>query len=145
MSACTHCCGSGVEPPPIAPTISARMVLKTVSEANQRNKWQQVKRKAEQREVVGETLAELATAGDGLAYLDLPAVEVTLVRITPSSRGLDDDNLASAFKAIRDEVAKWLGVDDRDPRVSWKYAQEKGPPKTNAVRIEFRRCRGQTP
>jgi len=48
-----------------------------------------------------------------------------LTRVAP--RPLDDDNLASAFKAFRDGVADVLGVDDRDPRVTWLYAQRKGP------------------
>ena len=40
--------------------------------------------------------------------------------------GLDDDNLAGAFKAIRDEVAKYFGVGDgpKGP-IKWKYAQKK--------------------
>ena len=49
-------------------------------------------------------------------------VEVTLVRRAPSN-GLDDDNLTQSMKACRDQVAVWLGVDDRDPRVQWKYDQ----------------------
>jgi hypothetical protein len=53
------------------------------------------------------------------------SVVVTLTRIAPS-RGLDDDNLSMAGKGCRDEVAKQLGLDDRDPRIEWKYAQSKG-------------------
>lgn len=51
-------------------------------------------------------------------------------------RVLDDDNLASGFKATRDGVADWLGVDDGDKRLTWRYAQEKGAPKFYGVRIE---------
>ena len=74
-------------------------------------------------------LGLLAVAANG----PVPAfpVVVTLVRV--GSKALDDDNLAYAFKAIRDGVADALGVKDHDPRVSWAYAQEKGP---YAVRIE---------
>ncbi len=57
---------------------------------------------------------------------------VTLTRIAP--RKLDDDNLAFAFKGIRDEVAAYFGVDDADPRLTWRYAQERGKA---CVRIEF--------
>jgi hypothetical protein len=61
---------------------------------------------------------------------------VTLTRIGP--RDLDSDNLAGSAKAVRDAVARWLGVDD-GPRapVEWRYAQErpaKGA-KRYAVRI----------
>lgn len=65
-----------------------------------------------------------------------PAVpcSVILTRCAPSN-GLDDDNLVGALKAVRDEVAKWLGVDDRHSRqVRYRYAQERGP---WGVRIEF--------
>ena len=77
----------------------------------------------------------------------LPLV-VRLVRVAP--RDLDEgDNLAAALKAVRDQVAVEVGLplakmrprqkmpvaDDRDPRVSWEYAQERGD---YAVRIEIR-------
>ena len=56
----------------------------------------------------------------------LPCV-VTLTRLAPSS-GLDTDNLAGAMKAIRDAVADWLGVDDKDTAtVRYECAQERGP------------------
>lgn len=52
---------------------------------------------------------------------------VLLTRSAPSS-GVDDDNLAGALKGVRDEVAKWLGIDDRDRRtVRYRYAQRRGP------------------
>lgn len=57
-----------------------------------------------------------------------PPCSVLLTRVGPSN-GLDEgDNLASAFKGCRDEIAKWIGIDDRSPLVQWRYAQ--------------RRCRG---
>lgn len=61
---------------------------------------------------------------------------VELTRIAP--RPLDTDNLSSAFKGHRDAIAALLGVDDRDPRVSWTYSQEKGKPKEYAVRVTVR-------
>lgn len=66
---------------------------------------------------------------------ELPC-RVTLMRIAP--RNLDDDNLASAFKNLRDGIADRLGVKDNDPRVDWKYEQAKGKPKeyTAFVKIE---------
>ena len=64
----------------------------------------------------------------------LPTV-VRLTRIAP--RELDDDNLAGGFKSVRDGIADWLGIDDRDPRVKWRYGQIKGKPKEYAVRVSF--------
>lgn len=68
----------------------------------------------------------------------LPCV-VTLTRIAP--RALDDDNCIGGFKALRDGIAARLGVDDADPRVTWRYAQRKGKPHEYAaeVRIEDRK------
>lgn len=49
---------------------------------------------------------------------------VTLTRVSPSS-GLDDDNLVGAMKACRDQIAQWLGIDDGDPSVQYRYAQQR--------------------
>jgi len=57
-----------------------------------------------------------------------------LTRMAPS-RGLDDDNLAGALKGVRDEVAKWLGVDDGNRQaVRFRYAQVRAP---WGVRVQF--------
>ena len=53
----------------------------------------------------------------------LPAI-VTFTRF--SVRELDSDNLPTAFKHIRDQLAAEIGIDDRDKRVEWRYQQEKG-------------------
>lgn len=53
------------------------------------------------------------------------SLSVVMVRVSP--RKLDGDNLSSAFKAVRDEVAKQLGVDDGSDQVAWACKQEKGP------------------
>ena len=49
---------------------------------------------------------------------------VTLTRQGP--RKLDDDNLQSAFKAVRDEVAAFFGIDDGSDRWRWQYHQQTG-------------------
>ena len=70
-----------------------------------------------------------------LVTLKKPALPctVTLTRIAP--RPLDGDNNQAAMKACRDGVADWLGVDDRDPRVTWAYGQRRGAPKHYAVEV----------
>jgi len=60
---------------------------------------------------------------------------VTLVRLAP--RRLDDDNLRGVLKAIRDGVADRLGIDDRDTRVRWRYAQESAGAGFYGVRLEI--------
>ena len=76
-----------------------------------------------------------------LAKPDVPCV-VLLTRIGPSN-GLDDDNLAGALKAVRDEIARWLGVDDRRSEiVKYRYAQRRG--KAWGVSVEFQTMEGRT-
>lgn len=56
----------------------------------------------------------------------LPCV-VLLTRCRPRGGvALDDDNLANSLKAVRDQVADWLGINDRDPRAQWRYAERMG-------------------
>jgi hypothetical protein len=64
----------------------------------------------------------------------LPVV-VTLERRAPSN-GLDDDNLTQSLKPVRDQVAVWLGVDDRDPRVTWLYEQRRDKLWSVGIRVE---------
>lgn len=65
-----------------------------------------------------------------------PPTTCTMVRVAP--RMLDDDNLAGAFKAVRDEIASFFGVDDgpKGP-IAWRYEQRKGAPKQYAVCIRL--------
>lgn len=60
---------------------------------------------------------------------------VRLTRIAP--RQLDGDNNQGSLKGVRDAIAKLIGVDDADPRVTWCYDQERGKPRKYAVRVEI--------
>lgn len=63
----------------------------------------------------------------------LPCV-IRLTRLAPS-QGLDDDNLRGALKAVRDQLAEWIGVDDRHSDVvRYDYAQVRA--KEWGVRVE---------
>jgi hypothetical protein len=90
--------------------------MRLPSSANLREHYMvKAKRVKQQRQFVSVYLA-------GRPRPALPVV-VTLVRIAP--RALDGDNLQSAFKAPRDEIARWLGCQDNDPRVTWVYGQKR--------------------
>lgn len=103
-----------------------RFPLRLPSAANLREHWSARQRRVRaQRDAVGWMLG-------GKVAPPLPVV-VTLTRIAPCA--LDDDNLASAFKAPRDEVARWLKVDDADRRVTWAYAQRREGVRQYAVEI----------
>jgi hypothetical protein len=109
--------------------------LRAVSMSNARMHWaRKAKEVKRQREAVQFYFAVCRRNSE--APLPLPCT-VLLTRVAP--RELDDDNLRGALKAVRDQVATVLGVDDRDKRVRWEYAQAKpDKPKTYAVRIEIR-------
>lgn len=47
---------------------------------------------------------------------------VLLTRLGPTLMDRGDNN-NSSMKAVRDEIAKLMGVDDRDPIVTWDYEQ----------------------
>lgn len=91
--------------------------IKTISEANCRDHWavKSRRRKAQQAEV--DAMLLNALRGRKMA---LPCV-VRLTRVAP--KVLDSDNLASAFKAARDAIARRLGIDDGDPRIKFEYEQ----------------------
>ncbi len=53
-----------------------------------------------------------------------PPMVVTLTRL--SSAHMDSDNVVGALAAVRDEVAAFLGIDDRhDDLVEYRYQSEK--------------------
>jgi hypothetical protein len=69
----------------------------------------------------------------------MPCV-VIFTRFGPQK--FDDDNLAYAFKSIRDTLADWIGVDDGNPRYKWRYRQKQSPEHMIRVRIH---CLGTPP
>jgi hypothetical protein len=81
------------------------------------------------RRVKSERWATMAMCPPGMP---VPCT-VHMTRVAP--RPLDDDNLRGALKGPRDQIAVALKVDDRDPRVTWEYAQRKGAPNEYAVEV----------
>lgn len=101
--------------------------LRTVPGLNAREHWSARARRVK---------AERRAVAWSLAGKQRPPVPCTvrLTRVSPRGTA-DDDNLAGAMKAVRDQVAEWLGVDDKDrASVRYVYAQRRGP---WAVEIEF--------
>jgi len=102
--------------------------IRTVSEANRRDHWSV---KAERAKGQRGPVALLCRSKWGAP--PRPPLTVTLTRLSPGT--LDDDNLRGALKAVRDGVADYLGINDRDPRVEWEYEQQRH--KAFGVRIEM--------
>jgi len=99
--------------------------LRTVSLDNEREHWRvRAKRAAEERLVARLKCPKIK-----------PPCTVTLTRVSP--RFLDDDNVRGALKSVRDGIADRLGINDRDPRVSWRYEQRRGKPREYAVHVEI--------
>lgn len=70
---------------------------------------------------------------------DKPELPV-VVRLTRESKGrLDDDNLSTAMKYVRDEIARFMGVDDgKVDLIRFEYAQRHGPAHAVEIEIEGR-------
>ena len=111
--------------------IEVRMNMKIVSVANMRLHWAiKAKLAKDHRTRTRMSLAAVAQSSG----LDMLPATVVLTRVAP--RRLDGDNLQSGFKAVRDGVADWLGVDDGNSLVDWQYAQRSGRSGEYAVEIE---------
>ncbi len=102
--------------------------LRTVPGINAREHWRtHAGRVKKEREAVAWVLA-------GKLRPPIPC-SVRLTRVSPGYVAMDDDNLPGALKAVRDQVAEWLGVDDRDrSQVRYVYDQKRGP---WGITIEF--------
>lgn len=127
-------CTEGAPEASQAPAIAIRFKcpVRIESEANRRDHWAARHRRfAKQRRIVA--LHLLALGGFSRPK---PPLTVTLTRIGP--RALDTDNLAGGCKAVRDQIAAWLGIDDGDPRMEWRYRQERGKPREYALSVEMR-------
>ncbi len=105
--------------------LTLTLAIRTVSEANAHEHWRlRQKRAKAQRSTAGVVvLAALREPGRPRVA---PPCTVTLTRLAPSN-GLDTDNLAGSQKHVRDGIADALGIDDRNPAVTWLYDQQRGP------------------
>jgi crossover junction endodeoxyribonuclease RusA len=111
-----------------AHVVCVRLPIRIISEANSRQHWRKAAaRKKEHRAMARAILQQHNRPDEGGSFI------ITLTRIAP--RVLDDDNLASGFKAARDGVADWLGIDDGSPRLSWRYGQRKSKPGEYAAEV----------
>jgi hypothetical protein len=111
--------------------IEVEMDMKIVSIANMRLHWAAKARLVKSQRQ--KTRMALAAVAQSYGVEILP-VTVVLTRVAP--RKLDGDNLQSGFKAVRDGVADWLGVDDGSSMIEWQYCQRSGGPKIYKVEIE---------
>lgn len=126
-----------------APPASVRVTLplRTCTEGNAKEHWRTKARRAQQqRQLVRLVLPMHLRTCHVPAHITFRPIIVTLTRIAPS-KGLDPhDNLPGSLKHVVDEVASCLGLDDRDPRVTWMYEQRRGSRKDLTLALGFGVC-----
>ena len=103
-------------------TFVVEVPIELKSESNMREHWRvKAIRKKAQRTAVA--LCWRSQVRSPVQHEGMFQVELT--RFCPArSRMRDDDNVVSAFKSVRDEVAKCLGRDDSTKGgILWRYEQ----------------------
>lgn len=114
-------------PGPTRIVLAVEVPIRLVSEANAGGKLgAKIKRKSAVKAAVKMALPKLA------GPFPLPAT-VIITRL--GGRELDGDNAIRSAKSVRDTVAEWLGVDDRDKRVRWVVKQ--APAWASGVRVKI--------
>ncbi len=116
-------------------SFTVTLPIRVVNTSNRREHWAtRAKRTKAHRDGVKLALgAEWRRVGLRAFAKGTYRVVVTLARIAP--RFFDDDGVVTSLKAVRDGVADALGINDNDPRVSWQYAQKRGPARFYAVEV----------
>lgn len=104
-------------------SFTAEIDTRVLSEANRRDHWAARNRRfRDQAEALRAAL--MSSPFSAAKWPTVLPVEITWTHV---GRTMDSDNLAGAFKGLRDALAQWFGIDDGDPRLTWLYAQRPGP------------------
>jgi hypothetical protein len=106
--------------------------IRTVSEANARDHWRVRNARKKGQQEAAYFAFKGATRGRAVK---LPCV-VRFLRIGPHR--LDSDNLAGAFKGIRDQLAQLLGADDGSDLIRWEYDQCAIGERSYNVKVQVR-------
>lgn len=109
-------------------SLRVSLSIKTVNPLNSRRAWRPVWRLGKQQKFA------VGVALHGYTMPPLPAV-ITITRVSQGT--LDQhDALPASLKHVVDGVAAKFGVDDADPRLTWRYAQLKGRAYAVVIVIE---------
>lgn len=103
----------------IAPNKVATIIripgLVVASEANMHQHW---------RHRASRAKAQKQTVHLYLSCEIFPPLPVKCLMTRFGKKKLDDDNLAGAFKHVRDQIASHYGVDDGGDQIQWEVGQE---------------------
>jgi len=109
--------------------IKLKMPICVISEANTREHWtKRAKRRVAQQKEFSALWRKRAPS------IVLPC-KIIFTRY--ASRLLDSDNLAGAFKFVRDQFAREVGIDDGSAYFEFEYRQEKLPKRECYISIEI--------
>ena len=111
------------------PTLTARIDVTLLRGQNNREHHRvRAARVAAEREATLAALDDAQLSTDSLEVLATLCEEDTGARVTLTRpyqvTPLDSDNLSASFKAPRDAIAEFLGLDDASDRLHWVYRQE---------------------
>jgi hypothetical protein len=67
-----------------------------------------------------------------------PRLPIVVLLTRTTLRASRMDRHAEWHKAIVDEVARWVGADDGDPRITWRFAHATGPVKGVRIQVKAR-------
>ncbi len=116
--------------------VNFELPVKVISEMNWRGHWTARARRLKHQKGI--------TYANCMKYLGFKPKDnkrhgrfhVTLTRLKGyRERDFDGDNLQGAFKAVRDGIAMYLGIDDGSDLIEWEYRQDKD--KAAGVRVEI--------
>lgn len=117
--------------------ITFEIQIQTISVANSGHGWhwyRSNKRTKREHDEAWLSTHE-ATINVSRPFTSCSHVTVLLTRVAP--RKLDDDNLRTALKSIRDGVADALGIDDGDDRITFNYDQGRRGRNEYAVIVDI--------
>jgi len=113
-------------------SIAFTVPLKVVSEANQHEHWTKKHHRNQDQQSTINNYWPLSVSAIPVA---LPcSIELTRIGIGR----MDSDNLAGAFKHVRDAIARLIGVDDGSDLIEWRYAQRASDGYSIEIRISAR-------
>lgn len=105
--------------------------IKVISEANSRGHWAKGYKRGAGQRIEMQYYWRQALKGRKVS----PPCTVRLTRIACGVE-LDDDNLRRAFKAIRDQIAAEIGIDDGSKLILFEYDQEIIHKRQYSIRVE---------
>lgn len=118
---------------------SIEMPIVVVSEANARECWQKKYARAKKQKKDAAICCMAIPVSNKIKQYAREKCKFEIELTRCASRKFDSDNLVSSFKAVRDGIADWLGINDGSDRIEWRYSQIKSAKKYSIMTISVLR------